>query len=59
VLKTVAVVDYYYEFSATFMVGDKTTSEEIKGKNAEFYVNEGGKWLLLGDMTVHQEEEDD
>lgn len=24
-----------------------------KGKNVEFYVKEGGKWLLLGDMTVN------
>jgi len=33
--------------------------ESAKGRNAEFYVKAGGKWLLLGDMTVYEEEEDD
>ena len=59
VIKTAAVVDYYYEFSGTFTAGDKTSSEVIKGKNAEFYVKEGEKWLLIGDMTIHQNDDDD
>lgn len=59
VLKTSAVVDYYYSFSYSYIQGDKTESEEVEGKIAEFYVNEGGKWLLLGDMMVHGENEDD
>jgi hypothetical protein len=25
-----------------------------RGKNVEFYVKDGGKWLLLGDMTVNE-----
>lgn len=59
VLKTAAVVDYYYEFYGTFTEGEKQKSLELKGKNAEFYVKEGDKWLLLGDMTVHQNDKDD
>ncbi len=55
VLKTAAVVDYYYYFSYSWTMGDKTESDEIKGKIVEFYVNEGGKWLLLGDMMVHED----
>jgi len=59
VLKSAAVVDYYYYFNISWTTGDKSESKEIKGKIVEFYVSEGGKWLLLGDMMVHDEEEDD
>ena len=54
-----AVVDYYYSFSVTYIAGDVKKQENKKGKNAEFYVKEGGKWLLLGDMTVYDDEDDD
>lgn len=59
VLKSAAVVDYYYYFNVSWTMGDEKKSEEMKGKIVEFYVSEGGKWLLLGDMMVHDEEEDD
>jgi len=59
VLKSAAVVDYYYYFNVSWTMGDKSESKEMKGKIVEFYVNEGGKWLLLGDMMVHEEDEDD
>lgn len=49
-----AVVDYYFNYQVTRTMGtDKKTVHE-KGKNVEFYVKEGGKWLLLGDMTVDE-----
>jgi len=52
VTKTSAVVDYYFSFSATYTMGEKSEDHSTKGKNVEFYVLEGGKWLLLGDMTL-------
>lgn len=55
VTENAAVVDYYYSFAATFTWGEKKELKEMQGKNVEFYVKEGGKWLLLGDMTVHEE----
>jgi len=59
VLKSSAVVDYYYYFNVTWTMGDKSKSKEVKGKVAEFYVKEGNQWLLLGDMMVHEDDEDD
>jgi len=47
-----AVVDYY--LSITSSTVKKEGGREVNtysGKNVEFYVKEGGKWLLLGDMT--------
>lgn len=59
VLKNSAVVDYFYHMNISWDMGGEKGSKEIKGKIVEFYVNEGGKWLLLGDMMVHEEDEDD
>jgi hypothetical protein len=59
VLKSAAVVDYYYSFSVSWSMGEEKKSMEMKGKLAEFYVKEGDKWLLLGDMMVHEEKDDD
>jgi len=59
VTKTTAVVHYYYYFSISFTKGDKEESEEVKGKVAEFYVKEGDKWLLLGDMMIHDDDGED
>jgi hypothetical protein len=50
-----AVVDYYFWIQVTNTVGDKKAMEEIYGKNVEFYVKEGGKWLCLGDLTLSNE----
>jgi hypothetical protein len=52
-----AVVDYYFEFGITYKLGEEKATKEMYGKNAEFYVKEGGKWLLLGDMTLHEEDD--
>ncbi|HOX77649.1 MAG TPA: hypothetical protein PLW31_06375 [Bacteroidales bacterium] len=59
VLNSAAVVDYYYYFNATWNMGEEKKTEEMKGKIAEFYVKDGGKWLLLGDLMVHEEVEKD
>lgn len=61
ITKNAAVVDYYYSMYITWSMGDEKGSKETKGRVVEFYVNEGGKWLLLGDMMVHQggEKDDD
>lgn len=59
VLKSAAVVDYYYSFNVSWTMGDKTESKDMKGKIVEFYVNEGGKWLLLGDMMTHGDDDED
>jgi hypothetical protein len=52
-----AVVDYYFWCQVSNMVGEKKAMEESHGKNVEFYVKEGGKWLLLGDLTLFNENE--
>jgi len=50
-----AVVDYFYSINATYTHDDKKESKEAGGKNVEFYIKEGGKWLLLGDMTTQDD----
>src|SRR5512138_1211884 len=47
-----AVVDDYYWANSTTTVGEKKTTNVMSGKNVEFYVKEGGKWLLIGDLTI-------
>ncbi len=59
VLENAALVDYYFRYSISYTWGEQKTQQEGYGKNAEFYVKEGGKWLLLGDMTIHEEEDDE
>lgn len=56
VTKDAAVVDYYFHVSGTMTMNGKSENSEFGGKNAEFYVKEDGKWMLLGDMTVHHAE---
>jgi hypothetical protein len=55
VTENAAVVDYYYEYEATFTRGEEKVQRESSGQYVEFYVKEGGKWMLLGDMTVNKE----
>jgi hypothetical protein len=52
ITENAAVVDYYYTFEATYTKGEEKELIESNGQNAEFYIKEGGKWLLLGDMTT-------
>lgn len=47
VIDNAAVVNYYFTVSETITMGDEKKQQEFKDKNAEFYVKEGGKWLLL------------
>jgi hypothetical protein len=48
-----AVVHYYYEFYAVW--GEAKEGKTRKGKNAEFYIKENGKWMLLGDFTFNED----
>jgi hypothetical protein len=59
VLKSAAVVDYYYEMTVSWAMGTDVGTEKVTGKVAEFYVKEGDKWQLLGDMMMHDDAEDD
>jgi hypothetical protein len=59
IVKDVAVVHYYFTFSSKYTENDETESETMSGKNTETYIKEDGKWLLLGDMTIFEEEVDD
>jgi hypothetical protein len=56
ITENAAVVDYYYSIDATITRGEKKETGNSHGQNAEFYIKEGGKWLLLGDMTTILEE---
>lgn len=56
VVGNAAVVHYYFTFAAIYTMKDKKVDREIKGKNAEFYIKEKGKWILLGDMTAIMDE---
>lgn len=52
VIKDAAVVNYYYYYTLVTVLADKKETLERKGMYVEFYVKDGGKWLLLGDMTT-------
>lgn len=52
VYNDVAVVHYYYEQKIEYTKEGETTHHSYKGKNAEFCIKEGGKWMLIGDMSV-------
>lgn len=52
VTENAAVVDYFFYYEMTYTQGEKKEHQEWYGKNAEFYVKESGKWLLLGDLTI-------
>jgi len=57
ITENAAVVDYYFSAEATYTRGEKKELSSFHGQNAEFYIKEGGKWMLLGDMTTIKEEE--
>jgi hypothetical protein len=57
ITENAAVVDYYYMYEGTYTRGEKKELMESHGQNVEFYIKEGGKWLLLGDMTTVKEKE--
>lgn len=59
VTENAAVVDYYYNFYATWSWGDTKEEKEIKGRLAEFWIKEKGEWKLLGDMGVNTKDDDE
>ena len=54
-----AVVYYFFSFSMIYEKGDKKKEKYNEGRNVEFYVKDGGKWLLLGDMSYMEDDDDD
>ena len=55
----VAVVHYVFAWSGTNTTDEGTFPLKNSGKNTEFFVKEDGKWLLIGDMTVIDGDNDD
>jgi hypothetical protein len=55
----VAVVHYVYAWSVTITTDKGSDPITQSGKNTEFFVKEDGKWLLIGDMTVIDGDNDD
>ncbi len=53
-----AVVYYYFEFYSTFKKGDKVKENHMEGRNVEFYIKQNGQWMLFGDMTYFEEDDD-
>ena len=53
-----AVVYYFFNFSSVYSKGDKKKENSVEGRNVEFYVKKGGEWMLLGDMTYFEEDDD-
>ena len=54
-----AAAYYYFSFSYSYGEGESKKKENEKGRYVEFYTRQGGKWLLLGDMMVPDDEEED
>ncbi len=54
-----AIVYYYFSFYSVFEMGDIKEEEDVKGRNVEFYVKDGGNWLMMGDMSYYEENDDD
>ena len=58
VIGNAAVVHYYYQMSWIYDDGDQKKPQSYKGKWSEFFIKEGGKWMLIGDMTVGDADKD-
>jgi len=54
VYECVAVVDYHFEYYCTITRNGKSTKYHIKGENEEYYVKDGGKWMLISDISCAQ-----
>ena len=50
-----ATVYYFFEFTIS---GKENWKKSFEGRNVEFYVKEKGKWLLFGDMSYFEEDDD-
>ena len=56
--KKVAVVHYYFDVISEFTENDETEIKTMSGKKTETYIKEGRKWLLLGDMTIYDKDDE-
>lgn len=54
-----AVVDYFAWYRVSNLQGDKKDIKTYYEKDVEFYVKEGGKWLLLGDLSITNEQKEE
>ncbi len=54
-----AVIHYYFSYSFMISKDDKKKWISNKGKWSEFYVKEKGQWMMIGDFTFNDEEDDD
>ena len=54
-----AVIHYYFSYSFVISKDDKKKWISNKGKWSEFYVKEKGQWMMIGDFTFSDEEDDD
>lgn len=52
-----AVVHYYYSFSYLYDDGENKQMVSHNGKWAAFFIKEDGKWMLLGDMTLGDDDD--
>jgi hypothetical protein len=52
-----AVVHYYYSYSMVITDGDETNKIQDNGKWSEFFINDKGKWMLIGDFTCSESDD--
>ena len=55
VINNAAIVHYYYSFSYVYDDSDKMQKSKHHGKWSAFFIKDGGKWFLIGDMTVEMD----
>ena len=53
-----AVVYYYFEFHSVYGKDEMKKENKMEGRNVEFYIKEGGNWMLFGDMTYFDDDDD-
>jgi hypothetical protein len=58
VIDDIAIVHYYFNMSLVWGKDDKKKTEKIEGKNTEFYLKKGNLWVLVGDHTFVEEDDD-
>ena len=52
VIDDAAVVHYYYSMSYVYDDGEEKYKGKDRGRWTEFFIKDGGKWMLIGDMTI-------
>lgn len=52
-----AIIYYYFNFHMVYEKGEYKKESSMEGKNVEFYIKDGNKWKMLGDMTYFESKE--